>query len=319
MGYSRYPWKVCSHMKTMLGRADQALIFAAVALENSFTRAAARLGCSKAHVSAQLTELEADLGVQLVYRTTRRITLTAAGTLYLEYASQLQALLIEAERAVSATRAEVSGRLTVTVPTSLGEVVTSELFLEFCSRHPNVELAIDMSPVHRDLTAERFDVAFRATHSLDDSLVARPIGVVRETIVASPSLLSAHEPVTVPTDLARLPCLVNSHFGDKPHWLFLRKGEGVSVTVGGPMIVNTYQGIHRLALLGVGAARLPYYMVASDLSDGRLEVVCSDWDIPALPLYVVYPGQRHLPLRTRAFIDFAVQWFQEPVRRKLFS
>jgi DNA-binding transcriptional LysR family regulator len=319
MRNSRYPWKVCSHMKTMLGHSDRALIFAAVASENSITRAATRLGCSKAHVSAQLTELEADLGIQLIHRTTRRITLTEAGTLYLEYASQLQALLVEAERAVSATRAEVSGRLHVTVPTSLGETVTAELFLAFCQRYPNIELAIDMSPAHRDLTAERFDVAFRATQSLDNSLVARPIGVVREMIVASPSLLSAHESVTSPADLEHLPCLVNSHFGDKNHWLFSRKGEGVSVTVGGPVTVNTYQGIHRFALLGAGAARLPYYMVAQDLSDGRLKVVCQNWEIPALPLYVVYPGQRHLPLRTRAFIDFAVQWFQEPVRRQLFS
>jgi len=305
-------------MKTMLGRSDQVLIFAAVALEKSITLAAARLGCSKAHVSAQLTELEAALGIQLIHRTTRRIILTEAGTLYLEYASQLHALLIEAERAVSATRAEVSGRLRVTVPTSLGEAVTSELFLAFCRRYPDVEVAIDMSSSRRDLTAERFDVAFRATQSLDESLIARPIGVVRETVVASPALLQEHDSVTKPLDLAALPCLVNSHFGDNPHWLFTSNGESVSVTVDGPMTVNTYQGIRQFALLGVGVARLPYYMVASDISDGRLSVVCPDWEIPALPLYLVFPAQRHLPLRTRAFIDFSVQWFQEPVRRLLF-
>src|SRR5258708_18172854 len=125
-------------------------------------------------------------------------------------------------------------------------------------------------------------------------------------------MLRQRTPLHAPAERACLPWLVKSHFGDKTHWLFSRKGEGVSVTVGGPVTVNTYQGIHRFALLGVGAACLPYYMVAPDLSDGRLTVVCQNCEIPALPLYVVYPGQRHLTLRTRAFIDFAVQQCQEP-------
>jgi DNA-binding transcriptional LysR family regulator len=306
-------------MKTLLGQSERALVFAALAAEGSFTRAAAKLGCSKAHVSTQLSALEADFGVQLIHRTTRRISLTEAGQLYLEFAKQVQEALAEGERAVSATRSEVTGRLHITVPPSLGEIVLPELLLAFRERYPNVNPIIDMSLVRRDLTADRFDVAFRSTHSLDNHLVARPIGVVRETAVAAPSLLQAYAPIAEPEDLTHVPCLINSHFADGPHWLFLREGGSASVTVSGPLIVNSYQAIRRFALLGLGAARLPRYMVDEDLIRGRLQVICDEWKIPAVPLYVVYPGQRHLPLRTRIFVDFAVRWFEEPGRRKLFG
>lgn len=306
-------------MKTMLGRTDRALVLVAVAAESSFTRAAEKLGCSKAHVSKQLAELEADLGVQLIHRSTRRVSLTDAGRVYSEYARQVQETLAEAERAVSATRSEVSGPLRITVPTSLGEALMPELILAFRGVHPHVEPVIDMSTAHRDLAVDRFDVAFRSTRSLESYLVGRPIGVVREAVVAAPSLLKAHAPIATPADLSRVPCLVNSHFGDDPHWLFLRNGESLSVTVGGPVVANTYQAIQRFALLGAGAARLPRYMIEADLAAGNLEMVCEAWEIPPMPLYIVYPGQHHLPLRTRAFVDFAVRWFQAPARRSLFS
>lgn len=306
-------------MKTILGIADSALIFVSVATEGSFTRAAAHLGCSKAHVSSQLAALELDLGIQLVHRTTRRLILTDAGRLYLEYAKQLQETLVEAERAVSSTRSEVSGQLRISAPTSFSELVLPELLMGFCETYPNIKPVVDVTPVHHDLRDQKFDVAFRATHRLDDYLVARPIGVVQERVVATPGLIEAAGTVDDPADLVHLPCLVNSHFGDSPHWLFAREGERKSVTVSGPFVANTYQAIHRFALMGAGVAKLPLFMVAQDIAQGRLQLLCSDWAAPTLPLYVVYAGQRHLPLRIRAFVDFVVQWFGDDSRRCLFS
>ena len=306
-------------MRTMLGQADRVLIFDAVAEEGSFTRAAARLGCSKAHVSTQLGLLESYLGVQLVHRTTRQITLTEAGHVYRGYAKQVHETLLAAANVVSASRSEVAGRIQITVPTSLGETALPEMILAFRQQHPNVEPVVDMSSVHRDLISDGFDVAIRLTNSLESNFVARSLGVVREAVVATPSLIEAHPPVIAPPDLAQLPCLVNYHFRDEPRWMFSRKGEHIKVMVSGPVKANTQQGIHRFALLGAGVGRLPRYMVEADIVAGRLAVLCEDWETVALPLYIVYPGQRHLPMRTRVFVDFAIRWFAEPSRRAMFS
>ncbi len=305
-------------MRTLLGRSDQALVFAAVAEEGSFTRAAARLGCSKAHISTQLSALETALGVQLLHRTTRRLSLTDAGRLYLDYAQQLRGTLDDAERAVSATRSEVTGRLRITGPTSLGEMVLPELVLAFRRAWPAVEVDLDLSVQRRDLAAEGFDVAFRSARALEDHLVARPLGVLRELALASPDLLRGRSPVESPGDLAKLPCIVNSHFGDDQHWLFVRDTEAVSVTVDAALRVNAYPAIRRFALLGAGAVRLPRYLVEEDLAAGRLQQLCPSWQLPAVPLYALYPGHRHVPLRTRVFIDFVAAWFDDPRRKALF-
>jgi DNA-binding transcriptional LysR family regulator len=304
-------------MKTLIGRSDQALVFAAVAEEGSFTRAAARLGCSKAHISTQLSALEAALGVQLLHRTTRRLSLTDAGRLYLGYAQQLRGMLDDAERAVSATRSEVAGRLRITGPTSFGEMVLPELILAFRRAWPAVEVDIDLSVQRRDLTADGFDVAFRSTRALEDHLVARPLGVLRELALGSPELLRG-QAIESPADLARVPCIVNSHFGDDEHWLFVRDGESSTVSVRAALRVNAYAAVRRFALLGAGAVRLPRYLVEDDLATGRLLPLCPAWELPATPLYVLYPGHRHLPLRTRVFVDFVVGWFDDAARRECF-
>jgi DNA-binding transcriptional LysR family regulator len=306
-------------MKTMFGQADRVLVFNAIAEEGTFTKAAARLGCSKAHVSTQLGLLESYLGVLLVHRTTRHLSLTEAGVLYSSYARQMRETLVEAEGAVSATRLDVSGPLKITIPTSLGESVLPELVLEFCNLYPRVEPIIDMSVVHRNLLQEGYDVAFRLTNSLEDNFVARTIGAAREVIVATPALLAAHAPIVAPGHLAGVPCLLNHHFAGEHTWIFQRDADTEAVKVSGSVMVNTYQGVHRFARLGAGVARLPRYMVADDLAAGRLAAVLSDWHTTPLPLYLLFPAQRHLPLRTRKFIDFATAWFAQPERAAAFG
>ena len=167
-------------MRTILGQADRVLIFDAVAEEGSFTRAAARLGCSKAHVSTQVGLLESYLGVQLVHRTTRQITLTEAGQAYRGYAKQVHETLLAGENVVSATRSEVAGRIQITVPTSLGETALPEMIFAFRQEYPNVEPMIDMSSTHRDLIGDGFDVAIRLTSSLENNFVARLASCARQ-------------------------------------------------------------------------------------------------------------------------------------------
>ncbi len=303
----------------MFGQADRGLVFDAFAEEASFTKAAERLGCSKANVSTQLGLLESHLGVLLVHRTTRHISLTEAGLLYRSYARQMRETLGEAESAISATRSEVSGPLKITIPTTLGESVFPQLVLEFCRAYPNVEPIIDMSSLHRNLLHDGYDLAFRLTTTLEDSFVARQIGSAREAIVAAPAFLAQHVPVKEPADLARLPCLVNHHFASARSWTFKRGDDNVTVQIDGPVMVNTFQGVHRFAVLEAGVARLPRYMVEADLAAGRLQTLLDEWHTEPLPLYLLYQAQRHLPLRTRKFIDFAAQWFAQPERRAAFG
>jgi DNA-binding transcriptional LysR family regulator len=306
-------------METMFGRFDQSLAFVTVTELGSFTRAAERLGCSKAHVSEQVAELEKALGVQLLHRTTRRLTLTEAGRLYLEYCRQLREVLLEAERAVSATTSEVGGRLRVTAPASFGENFLPDLVLAFQGTYPNVEVEIDLSVVRRDLVGDGYDVALRTTRALEEHLVARPLGVVREVAVASPSFLAAHGPLDTPAALERVPCILNLHFRDDALWLFERDGRTETATVGGRLRINAYGAIRRAVLVGAGAARLPLFQVREDLESGALVRLCPGYELVTMPLYLLYPSRRHQPLRTRVFIDFLLRWFEAPERRELLT
>lgn len=293
--------------------------FLTVLETGSFTRAAEHLGCSKAHLSKQVTELEHELGVQLLHRTTRRLSLTPAGETWLGYARQLRDLAREAERAVSATRLDISGRLRITAPTTFGEAFLLDLMLAFREQHPALEVELDMSIARRDLIADGYDFAFRSTRTLDESLVARAIGVIRDIPVAAPSLLERHPAVRSPADLAALPCIRNLHFRDDSEWVLLQGDDSVAIPLSGSIAVNHFGVIKRAALAGAGMARLPIYLVDAELRAGALVHLLPEWRITPTPLYLVWPQHRHMPLRDRAFLDFALAWFAEPGRRAMLG
>lgn len=293
--------------------------FLTVLEAGSYTRAAERLGCSKAYLSKLVAELERELGVQLLHRTTRRLTLTAAGETWLSYARQLRELAQEAERAVSATRLDISGTLRITAPTTFGEAFLLDLVLDFRSHHPALQVELDMSIARRDLIADGYDFAFRSTRTLDESLVARAIGVIRDIPVAAPALLARHAPVQVPADLAALPCIRNLHFRDDSEWVLLHGDTSAAIPLAGSIAVNHFGVIKRAALAGAGMARLPIYLVEAELRAGTLVHLLPDWRITPTPLYLVWPQRRHMPLRDRAFLDYAMAWFAEPARRAMLS
>ena len=302
----------------MAARFEQARVFAEVAEQASFTRAAERLGCSKAHASATVSALEAALGVQLLHRTTRRIDLTAAGRAYLDYCRQLRDTLIEAEHAVSAVGGEVAGTLRLTMPSSFGEVFLADIAREFLREYPGVRLEADVSVARRDLAADGYDCAVRATRAVDPSLVARPLGVLREAAVATPRLLAQYEVPQVPQDLARLPALRNSNFADDAHWVFARGGESIGVSPPGALAVNAFSAVKRAALADLGTARLPLFLVHQELARGELLRVLPDWELVPTPLWLVYPQQRQRPLRSRVFIEFLLRWVAQPSRAAFF-
>jgi DNA-binding transcriptional LysR family regulator len=306
-------------MKTMAARFEQARVFAEVAEQGSFTRAAERLECSKAHASATVAALEAALGVQLLHRTTRRLDLTQAGRAYLEYCRQLRDLLVEAEQAVSAVNTEVSGRLRFTMPSSFGEVFLADIAGEFQRTYPRVQLEADLSVMRRDLAADGFDCAIRSVRVVDPHLIARPLGVMREVAVATPGLLQQHAAIETPQDLLPIPGLVNSSFSDDAHWVFARGAESANVTLQGRLAVNAFSAVKRAVLAHLGVARLPLYLVHEELCSGALVRLLPDWELTHTPLWLVYPQQRQRPLRARVFIEFLQRWIVAAERRAFFA
>lgn len=306
-------------METMTGRFDQALAFATVAELGSFTRAAERLGVSKAHLSKQVSDLEVVLGVRLMQRTTRRLNLTDAGRLYLGYATRMRDLLLDGERAVSAARSEVDGLIRLSAPTSFGDSFLVDLLDDFRQRHPRIVFDVDLSIMRRDLIGDGYDFAFRATRTLDPSLIARSLGVMREIVVGSPALLARHglEHVETPAQLSQLEALRNGHFRDEGEWLLQRGDESVAVPIRGTLAINHFIAMRRAALKGIGIARLPRYLLIDDLHAGRLLHLLPDWQVPPTPVSLVYPSREHLPARSRAFRDFVVAWFEQPERADL--
>ena len=301
-------------METIDGRYAQALCFAAVAETSSFTRAAELLSCSKAHVSKQVSALEQALGVQLLLRTTRRLALTEAGRVYLDYCRQLRDTLQEGERAVAALQQTVAGTLRISAPTSMGEPLILDLLLALQARHPQLVIELDLSVQHRDLLGEGFDFALRTTHTLDDRLVARGLGAIDNLIVASPTFLARHPPIRTPGDLAKIPCLLNPHLTDEPDWLFQHEGQARLVRVDGRFRANHFGVLLGAALRGAGIARLPRFLVAAALADGRLQQLLIDHPCPPTPLYLVYPQRRPMPHRHQVFRDFVLDWFAAPAR-----
>lgn len=303
-------------METVAGRFDQVLALLMVVEAGGFTAAAARMGVSKAFVSKQVAALEASLGVRLLHRTTRRVMPTDAGRLYLDYARQARGLLEDGERAVSAVRTEVDGVLRITAPTSFGDGLLVDLVADFSALHPQVRFDIDLSIGTRDLIAEGYDFALRMTRTLDPSLIARPVGAVRERIVASHALVERCAPrgVHAPADLAAFEALRNNHFRDEDSWVLERDGERLQVPVRGSLAINSYLAVRRAALRGLGIARLPAYLVREHLASGELVELLPHWRLPSTPLSLVYPSREHMPLRSRLFRDFTLEWLGDADR-----
>lgn len=297
-------------METPSQRFPQALALLTVAEAGGFTRAAERLGLSKAQVSKQVSALEAALGVKLLHRTTRRVALTEAGRLYLDFARQARHALDDGDRAVSAVRTDVDGLLRLTAPTSFGDGFLADLLADFRAMHPAVRFDVDLSIGTRDLVGEGYDFAIRMARTLDPALVARPLGLMREIVVASPDYLARQAPqgVQVPAQLSALEALRNNHFHDEGRWLLQRGDETVAVPVQGSLAINHFVGIRRAVLRGQGIARLPRYLVSEEIARGGLVHLLPGWQLPPTPVALVYPSRKHLPQRSQVFRDFVVDW-----------
>ncbi|WP_374349525.1 LysR family transcriptional regulator [Chitinimonas sp.] len=299
-------------METIKAQYDWAMAFLAVVDAGSFSRGAEHAGCSKAYISKQVAQLEAALQVQLLFRTTRRLALTEAGRSYLEHCRALRSIMVQAEETVAGLRDEVAGLIRLTAPTTFGEAFLGDMLQGFSQRYPKVEIDIDLSLAMRDLMAEGFDVALRSSAALDERLVARPVGVRRDWLMASPAAIAQYGLPQTPQELAGLPCLLNSHLPGNERWLLMREQQVCEVPVRRRFSANSYPMLRRLALAGAGFACLPRHLVEADMASGRLQRVLPDYELPSFPIYLVYPYRQTQPRKLRALIDHIHDWFAAP-------
>lgn len=285
---------------------DDVAVFTHVVQQGSFTAAAKALGLPKSTVSRRVQKLEDELGVRLLQRTTRKLRLTDAGRVFFDRGARVVAELEEALSEVSALSEAPRGRLRVTAPVELGADRLIPVVSEYLVRYPEVQLELDLSSRIVDLVAEGYDLAIRAGHLPDSTLVARKLSESPHVLVASPAYLERRGRPGAIEALTEHCCLgVSTASG--PAWS-LRSARGpVEVRPNVRFVANHFEAVRRACLDGVGLALVPEFMVCVDVAAGRLERVLPDVCGPEGAVYVVYPSAQHLAPKVRAFVDLLVE------------
>jgi DNA-binding transcriptional LysR family regulator len=285
---------------------NAALVLVRIVEEGSFRGAARALGMPKTTVSRKVTELEAQLRVQLLQRTTRTLALTDAGAAFVEEAAGAIARLEAAEAAVTEFQGEPRGKLRVTTTIPLGQQFLAPIVADFLDAYPRLEVMVHLTDRHVDLVAERFDVAIRTGALPDSSLVAKLIGSPEYRVVASPAYLARHGAPRRPADLSSHACLLFTKSGTavRTTWPCGKGKRATEVPVSGRLVSDDFVVLRQAAERGHGVARLPIVVVHEALRAGTLVNLLEGYAPPPTPVHILHVGGRHVPPRTRAFIDF---------------
>jgi DNA-binding transcriptional LysR family regulator len=284
-------------------------VFARVVAAGSLSAAARDLGLSPAMVSRRLAALESRLGVRLLSRTTRSLRLTDEGATYYESCSRVLSEIAQADASVAAGRQEPQGVLRVALPVSFGHQYVAPLVPGFAARHPNVQLSLSLSDRHVNLIEEGFDVAVRIAALADSSLAARKLAPNHRVVCASPVYLRRHGTPRAPEDLVQHNCLIASD--SNALWEY-KDPEGKSgvVRVSGRYACDHSEVLREWALAGLGITLRSTWDVRPHLESGALVSLFPAYSFDRdVAIYAVYPHRRHLPAKTRAFIDFLADSF----------
>jgi DNA-binding transcriptional LysR family regulator len=292
-----------------MSRLKQIETFVSVASRGSLTAAATAEGIAPGVVSRRLDALEARLGVKLLLRTTRRVTLTFEGSAYLEDCQRILRELGEAEASVSLGGVKARGHLRVSAPAGFGRRHVAPLIMQFLDANPEVTVNLDLSDRLVDLVNEGIDCAIRVGELSDSSLVSIRLAENRRAVVASPAYLAQHGTPRTLEDLARHNCL---SLGQQRGWLFSVAGETVSIKVSGQIECNDGAVLHEWALAGRGLAWRSMWEVGEELRRGELVSVLDEFAAPPTGIYAVFPQRKYLPLRVRLLIDHLKHSYGNP-------
>lgn len=283
-------------------------VFCRVVEQGSFTAAAEALGLSKGAVSKYVGRLEARLGVRLLNRTTRRLSLTEAGEAFYHRAARAIAELAEAEQEATDRAGRPSGHLRVSAPSFYGAEILSRQLGDFHRRYPDITMELVLENRFVDLVRERFDVAIRIAAPRDSSLVMRKLADIPVVTCAAPAYLEKHGRPETPADLREHACLVYT-LAPRPHeWQFRgANGRPYSVPVNGHFHLNDDHVQRQAGLDGLGILRMPKLFVQAALDNGELVQLWPDDSGPMLSLAAVYPSRHELPVKVRSLVEFVAE------------
>jgi DNA-binding transcriptional LysR family regulator len=291
---------------------QQLASFIAVVNAGSFVGGAEAIGLSKAAVSRQVAELEARLGVRLLHRTTRRLSLTDDGQRFFARAVELLADAGELEAETSSSSGEATGVLRINAPLTFGNLHLAPLWPAFLAANPKVALDITLNDRVVDLVEEGYDVAVRITNLGSSQLVSRRLATTRIVLCASPAYLAAHGAPSHPHELAAHQVISYAYWTGGDDWRFDGPEGEARVRVRPRIHTNSGDTCRLAALHGQGVILQPDFLVGDDLRRGDLIELLPDWRSIELGIHALYASRKHLPMKTRRLVDFLVEAFAAP-------
>ena len=285
--------------------------FLIVVEEGSFTAAARRLGVTKSYASKLVVRLEERLGVRLLQRTTRQLTLTEPGRAYFERCSEAMRALREAEAEATELQTSPQGRLRINLPSAFAVGYLSAPLAAFKARYPALTIEAVLTDRKVDILAEGFDLAVRIGELDDSALIARRLASVDRAVCASPDYLRRRGTPAAPEELAGHECLLYAHHAVPTTWRLKGPGRDASVEVAGSLVSNHAEMLVAAACQGLGLVFCPLFFTAASLRQGCLVRVLPEWRIP-LAISAVFPNARHVPAKVRIFVDYLVDHFRRP-------
>ena len=291
--------------------ASELAIFAAVVEESSFSQAAKKTGLSKTVVSKKISALEKDLNTQLLYRTTRKLSLTDAGRLLYKHAKGINQQAHDAYTAVNELSKDISGHITMSVPTISGELLLAELVSNFCKKHPNITIELRLENKLVDLVDEGVDLAIRTAELEDSSLIAIPLLKSNWVVCASPRYIQSSKRLNTIDDLKRHNCLCyDLQTNGSNEWRFEDNGTPTSTQVKGSMSSNNALSLKKAALNDIGLIYVPKCSIYDELENGSLVRVLNNYKPRSLGIFAVYPYTRYKPEKITLLIQHIKEGYQ---------
>ena len=288
-----------------MDRFDAMSVLLAVIEEGSLSAGARRLRVPLTTVSRKVADLEQHLGTRLLVRTSRRVALTDAGRDYVAASRRILEQVEEAERAAAGEYSEPRGELSVTAPVVLGRRHVLPVAAEFLAEYARIDLRLFLIDRHVNLLEEHLDIGVRLGHLADSSLMATRVGEVRRVICASPGYLARHGRPAVPEDLRAHDGITFKGFSTSPEWRYRGDTEALSVEPRTRLAVNSTEAAVEAAVAGLGVARVLSYQIVDELRSGALVPLLEAFAPEPIPVQLVYAAQGQLPVKARAFLDWA--------------
>jgi DNA-binding transcriptional LysR family regulator len=287
---------------------DGMAIFVALINHGSFTKAALASGHSTSYISKQMNKLEERLGVRLLNRTTRTLSLTTEGQMFYSQCQQLVDDAIEVQQALSGHQHEPTGTLKVSCPVSLGMSMLQPIIAEFMSTYPKVKLELELNDRKVDLVAEGFDLAIRASRKQQDSsLISRCIMRSKAVVIVSPKYVDKYGMPKTPLELPLHKTISYSNISQPDIWEFIGlDGDTFSVKVDSHVLTNSAEMEIALCIAGQGITQMPSFNLHGEIEDGRLIELFKDYNKHQIEVHVVYPSRKHMSAKVRHFIDFII-------------